>query len=424
MLKLSSLSVDPAYWLGKILPYIPTPKKSSRRGKIIFSSILALIFLFLCVPLKSVKNPYAEKMLAFSPAEQAREIKNRDRENPQAALDYIKFYQGLPDVKPDAALEEVKAEVEADRSLADKTKSMAEEIVKQYFGEDNAQLIELIQLFMPAGVNPYHYISLYKDGGKLYEYVGNFQNDKDINFAELGVDSAGFLLGIAAILPPPLGNAAKPANKAIAPVRKVWKKIPDKVKQNISDTFKPVLVTIENSNLMVFNRRDFDDLKALYETKKDQFNKVRERTEAALAQLGPILEVSAKSEPVAEVVLLNSPTPEELKNNLKLVKGFEKEDMPILQFGGVEALRAAARLQKRGEFDTQVLKAAMRYGPAGLAAVGNMPRDDIRKGDFSPKRGYSWLQILLLVLYVPYAVLALIKTWRPGLGASGSAKEA
>lgn len=428
MLKLSSLSVDPAYWLGKILPYIPTPQKSSRRGKIIFSSILALIFLFLCVPLKSVKNPYAEEMLAFSPAEQAREIKNRDRKNSQAALDYIKFYQGLPDVKPDAALEEVKAEVEAGRGWVDNLKDKTTSTAKDLVGENAyAFLHPLAKSLLPAGLDPDFLIELYDDSQKVYEHWRTYKNGENVNAANLAMDGTGFILGIVTLVPGPTSTAAKPARKALGPVRKTWANIPGQVKDEIFELFKPIFVVITESNLMEFNRSDLSGLDSFYnfyKSKTGQLQEVATRTESALEHLGPILALSAKNEPAAELVLLNSPTPKELEINLELANRFTNEDMPILQFGGGEALRAAARLQKRGEFDTQVLKAAMRYGPAGLAAVGNMPGDDIIKGNFSPRRAYSWLQILLLVLYIPYACLALIKTWRPAFAYPASAKAA
>lgn len=417
--KVSSLSVDPAYWLGKILPYVPTPGNSSRRGKILFSSILALIFLFLCVPLKSVKNPYAEGMLAFSPAQQAREI--YDMGGPKEAWDYIVFYQGLPNVKRDAELEKIKAVAEAHRgSWTYRAEELGRGAIGANTHEEYSTKFKGAVSFVPglAEVG-----NLMADGQNIYGHWRKFKNDESVNTFLLALDGAGLVLDIAGFVP---ANkiVTKPAKKAMTPIRNAWAKISPEVKNYIFNLFKPVFAAIAQSNLMEFKRSDLANPASFYESKKNQFNQVVALTKTALGNLGPILALSAKSEPIAEVVMLNSQTPQELEINLELANRFTKEDMPILKFGGAEALRAAARLKERGELDPQVLKAAMSYGPAGLNAVGHMSAADIIKGDFSPRRAYSWLQILLLVLYIPYTCLAMIKIWRPELAHPASVKEA
>ncbi|MBD5557754.1 MAG: hypothetical protein HDQ92_04165 [Desulfovibrio sp.] len=402
MLKMSSLSVVPAYWLGKILPYVPTPKKSSRRGKIVFSSVLALIFLFLCVPLKSEKNPYVEEMRTFSPAKQAEEYK---KVGPEEVLAYAAFYQSLPNAKQDAALEQIKAEAEV------KSSSLTHKAKK--YGKVAAE-------FVP-GVSDVG--DLISHGQSLYGHWQKFQNDESVNTFLLALDSTGLVLDIAGFMPANQ-TVTKPAKKAMTPIRKAWAKIKPEVKEYIFKLFKPVFAAISRSGLMDFTSSELAHPTALYNAKKDQFNQVKMLTKAAFDNLGPILVLSVKNEPLAEVVMLNSTSPEEVEANLKLANELTNEYMDILKFGGPEAFRAAVRLKERGELDPQVLKAAMSYGPAGLKAIGHVPSSDILKGDFSSRRAYSWLQILLLVLYIPYFCLAMIKIWRPELAHAGGVKEA
>ncbi len=116
--------------LKKVFNYIPAPANKSQLYRIIFSSLLALILLALFIPFRTVKNPWAEKMRSFSPVSHAQTLYNKY--GPKMAYDYILYYQSLPNVPANDALNQMKSRLDQERSSL---KYKANEIIGIFTGD-------------------------------------------------------------------------------------------------------------------------------------------------------------------------------------------------------------------------------------------------------------------------------------------------
>lgn len=394
--------------LHNTIKYIPVPKFYTLKAKFIFSFILISIFILLCIPFNQKNNKYIKKMEEYSPEIEAETLYKN--EGPRMASEYIDFYKSLPNAKFNEKLNDIKNQAEKQRS---NFSYKAEEFGRGLIGMDNHEDYAKITSKV-AGYVPYlsDAQAIFKHGKGLYNNWNKFQKNENVNSVELGLDGIGLVASLYGLLPG-VGHAADPVKKSTAILRNCMGIMKNEIKSYILHIFSNVFKFIGNSKILDINAKNFNQLSEIVASKKEQFNEAITLTDSALKQIQPIINLSINNWDAASIVLKNASTPEELNDYINIVNKIDKDNKDILKFGGFNALNAAYRLDKEGNFDINIIKNAMIYGDAGLDAIGHIPSKNFLTNPLSSKKSFSTWRIAIICIFGIYIIMSLIKIWFP-----------
>lgn len=391
-----------------LLEFIPLPKKMSRLTKYVLTSILVIVFIFLCIPSKSNENGYIARMKQFSPVTKARNLYEKD--GPRAASEYVSFYQSLPGYQANEELSKIKAEAEKHRSS---WSYMAEEFGRGLIGmdhhEDYSSITSSIAKYVP-------YLSdargIFTHGKGLYEHWNKFQNNENINSLELGLDGVGLAASLWGLIPG-IGHAGDPVKQSTGVLRKCVSLMSNGVKNHVMQVFNASFKYISKSGILDIKVSDFSDLSKLVENKKGQFNEAMNLVAGSFKELQPLINLALDNWGAASTVLATASSPEELESYINIANRIDKNNEDVLKFGGRAALQAASRLEKAGNFNVDLLKSAMLYGDAGLDAVGNIPAEELTAHPLNAGSSFGFWRLALLAIYTLFAALLIGRIWRP-----------
>lgn len=397
--------------IKNFLEYVPAPANASPKIRLLFSAILVIVFIFLCIPFASNDkyNKYIEKMIKFSPVKEAQSL--YEKNGPRAASEYVSFYQSLPNYKKNESLNKIKEKAEEHRG---QWVYIAEEFGRGLIGmkphEYYAETVSHISGYVP-------YLSDVKDivahGRGLWNNWNKFKNNENVDALQLGIDGIGLTASLCGLIPA-AGHAADPVKKSAGILRKCVEIMTNELKTYILQLFKNVFNYIMKSGLLETDIKSYNQLSGMLAAKKNQFEEAMTLAEGAMKQLYPLLNLAAHNWGAASLVLQNAKSPEELKNYIDLVTQMDKTNPKILEYGGSNALKAAARLEKEGALNMREIENAMAYGQAGLEAVGHIPARYFSASSLKiEKGGLSGARKIILFIFGLYSLLALIKIWRP-----------
>lgn len=375
------------------------------------SALLAVILIFLLLPVSHKPDAEIRKILAYSPATEAAAY--YERQGPKAAYDFITFYESLPGVTADAQLNAIKQKAEEERSSwLYMGKEFGAGLIGLEHNETYAKWANTVVTFVPYGTDVQQAT---KYANELLQEWNNYKNGAEVDMLHLGVATLGLVEVCLSLLPgdnPTINKLKGQTNALLNSLRPMNAKL----RKIVTDMLEPALKKLESSGLA-----DETDARSLFKTitnKKNQFLSILDDAEGTLDHFQSLVNLENRNKNLVPAVVAASSNFKELDKNAAVAQEIAKLNPNVLLYGGAAAIAAAERLKAKGQLNIKTLEAAMKYGVPGLNAAGVISMDKLEKEIAQAKTGsclrprFPLIVTLILILLLGLAAAVL---WRPNL---------
>lgn len=373
------------------------------------TALLLALCVFLLIPVSYKPDPLVQRILEYSPVKQAQEYYNKS--GAKAAFDFVNFYESLPGVQPNPALNEIREKAAEERSS---WTYMGREIGAALLGlehhEQYAKWAKTAVNLVPYGKD-IHAVTRYAN--EMIQEWRNYSSGKEIDMLHLGVATLGLLEVGIGLLPGDneMINKLKAQTNTLLDSLKMMNA---ELRAAATEVLELAFKSLEKSGLN--EETDSQSLLDMIKEKSGQFMGILDQAETGLNYFQGLVNLEQKNKSLVPIVVNSSSDFRELDKNSEVAGEIAKLNPDVLLYGGSAALQAAERLKAQGSFNIKILEDAMKYGVPGLNAVGIIPVSKLEKDIGMAKNPSGWylrLPAIVTFIIILASFIGLIFIWLP-----------